>query len=160
MAARDEQQQVGKLDAVRQACGQGMGLKVVHGHEGLSGGQGQSLAGGQTHHDAADEAGACGSGDGVEIGKVAACVGERALDQPINHLDMGAGGNFGHDAAIGGMFCDLAHDLVGEDRAAAVGLKLDDGRSGLVTGGFDSQNAHHISRRCCGCPNHPIVARQ
>jgi hypothetical protein len=37
------------------------------------------------------------------------------------------------------MFGDLAHDLVGEDFAAAFGLELDDGRRRLVASGFDAR---------------------
>ncbi len=50
--------------------------------------------------------------------------------------------NFGHDAAVGRVGGDLADNLVGEYYARPVGSHLDDGGGGLITGRFNSQNAH------------------
>jgi hypothetical protein len=66
---------------------------------------------------------------------------------PVEHLDMGAGGDLGHDAAIGRVLGDLAHRPVGENLARAVRCRmLDDGGGGFVAGGLDSQNAHRLSK--------------
>ena len=82
---------------------------------------------------------------------------QRAGDQPIDDLDMGARGDLGHHAAISGMGGDLAHHLVGEDFAGPVAAQPHHRRGGLVAGGFDPQNAHpalsiRLARACPG-PN-------
>ena len=66
-------------------------------------------------------AGTGGGGDGVEILQAAARIGERAADQTVEGVDMGAGGDFRHHAAIGRMFGDLAQNGVGQDLAASHG---------------------------------------
>ena len=69
---------------------------------------------------------------------------QRAGDQPVDHLHMGARRDLRHHAAIGGMLGDLAQDLVGQDLAASVEADADHGGRGLVAGGLDAENAHEL----------------
>ena len=55
---------------------------------------------------------------------------------------MGAGRDFGHDAAIRRMLLGLRADDVGQDFPRAIPLALDHGSRGLVAGGLDSQHQH------------------
>ncbi len=78
----------------------------------------------------------------VEIIERELGVFERPRDQPVEHIDMGAGRDLRHDAAEGFMLGDLAHHLIGENVAAARRPERDNGRRRLVTGGFNTQHAH------------------
>ena len=142
MAARDEQQQIGKFDPIGEARGQRMRFEMVDRHERLGGGERQRLAGGEPDDDAADQAGPGGGRDAVEIGEFHLRLGERPRDDRVDDLDMGARGDLRHHAAEGGMFGDLAQHLVRQDFAAAVRPAADHGRRRLVAGRLDSQNAH------------------
>ena len=55
---------------------------------------------------------------------------------------MGAGGDFRHDAAEGGMVGDLGEHDIGEDAAGAVVVARDHGGRGLVATGLDAENDH------------------
>lgn len=55
-------------------------------------------------------------------------------------FEVGAGGNFGDDAAIGSEDVDLGDD----DIAQNFGAIFDDGGGSLVAGTFDSQDFHDI----------------
>ena len=71
-------------------------------------------------------------------------VRQRFLDQPVQALEMGARGDFRHDAAEAPVLGQLAVDDVGQDRAERSGTvrRLDDGDRRLVAARFDSQHAH------------------
>ena len=120
-----------------------MRLEMVDGEERLAGRQRHALAGHQADQHAADQARAGRRGDAVELRpRLRPAVRERASDQPVDDLDMGARGDLRHDAAIGRVGGDLAHHLVGENLARAVGAQPHHRRRGLVAGGFDSQDPH------------------
>jgi hypothetical protein len=68
--------------------------------------------------------------------------GQRPLDQRIEHLDMGAGGDLRHDAAEGDMLVDLRFDLVGQDDTRAVAAPQHHSGGRFITGGLNSQHAH------------------
>ena len=63
-----------------------------------------------------------------------------AGDQPVEHLHMGAGGDLGHNAAIGRVLGDLAQHLVGADLPDAIRVDRDHGGGGLVAGGLDTEH--------------------
>ena len=142
VAARGEQQQIGKREPAVQARDQRVRLEMVDGDQRLAGRQRDSFARHQADEHAADQSGSGRGGDAVEIARPDAGAFERASDQRVDDFDMGARGDFRHDAAISGMGRDLAHHLVGKDFAGSVGPEFDDRRGGLVAGGLDSQNAH------------------
>ena len=142
MAARGEQEQIGKGHIVGQARGQRVGFQMIDRHEGFARRQRQSLAGHQPHQHAADQAGSGRGGDSVEVanGEFRPFQGPR--DEMVDHLDMGARGNFRHHAAIGRMRGDLTHHLVRKDIAAAGGAQPNDRRGGFIAGRLYAKNAH------------------
>ena len=97
--------------------GQRVGLQVVDRDKRLSGREGDAFPGHQSDQDAADQTRARGCGDAVKLFRPEPRFGERAGNQGIKDLDMGAGRDFRHDAAEGGMSRNLAHHFVGEDFA-------------------------------------------
>ena len=69
VAARDEEQEIGKRQLGREARGKRVALEMVDGEEGLAGDGGDRLCRGDTDDDAADEARPAGRGDAVELGE-------------------------------------------------------------------------------------------
>ncbi len=145
MPARGEQQQIGEVQIVCQARCQRMRLEMVDGQDRLAETQGDGLARGQSHQDPADQARASSCGHSIEIGQADPRLFHRLADQPIEDIDMGAGGDFGNDAAKRTMLGDLRADPVRQDPAGAVPFKLDNGSGGLVAGCFDTENANHAA---------------
>src|SRR5690606_5338171 len=64
-----EEQQIGKADAVRHAYRQGMRLEMIDRDQRLVCDKGNRLGGGEADNDAADQAGAGGGGNRVELGE-------------------------------------------------------------------------------------------
>ena len=87
--------------------------------------------------------------DAVEIVQAERGLGQRVVDQPVDALEMGAGGDLRHDAAEAAVLGLLAVDDVGEDAAHGLvpGRRLDDGDGGLVAARFDAQDAHNVSSK-------------
>ena len=146
VAARGEQQQIGKLQPPVEARNQRVALQMIDGEERLVGRDGDPLARRQTHQHAPDQPRPRRRRDSVEISGLDLRLLQRAADQFVEHLDMCARGDLRDDAAIGRMGRDLAHDLVGEDFAGAVGTQPHHRRSRFVTGGLQSQNPHGAYR--------------
>ena len=119
MPARDEQQQVGKIEIVREPRRERVGFQMVHRHERLARDQRQRLARREPDHHPADEPRPGGGGDAVEVRQLHAGLVERAAHDVVEPLDVGARRDFGHDPAIGRVLLDLAVDLVRQDLAAA-----------------------------------------
>ncbi len=147
MPPRDEQQQIGKGEIVGQPRRQRMGFQMVDGDEGLARDERNRLGGGQANHDATDEAGTGGRRHRVDLARrqPRALIG--AGDDTVDRIDMGARRDLGNDPAIGGMGCDLAQHLVGENLDLARALHRHDGGRGLVTSRLYAQNAHDRSMR-------------
>ena len=72
MAARDQQQQIGKGHLFGQPHRQRMAFEMVDGEEGLVVGEGQRLGRHHAHHHAADQARPAGGGDAVELAELEA----------------------------------------------------------------------------------------
>ena len=115
--------------------------------------EGEGLGVGDADQQRSGEAGAGGDGDGVEIGEGDVGLSERGADDGNDGAEMLAAGQLGNDAAVAGVGGDLRGDDGGERARAA----LDDGRGGLVAGGFDAEDeagAGHsfsvveLARRC------------
>ena len=118
MAARDDEREIGKVDSVGQPRRQRMGFEMIDRDERLARRHRQRLAGREPDQYAADQPRPRRRRDGVDAGDVGPRVPERAQDQPVEHLDMGPGGDLRHDAAVSGVAGDLAHHLIGENFAA------------------------------------------
>ena len=97
-----------------------VGLDVVDGEEGFLPGEGVGLGGSGADEEATDEAGAVGDGDAIELGGGVGDIGdlEGFFDDGGEGFEVGAGGDFGDDAAELGVEVDLGGDDVGEDFAA------------------------------------------
>ncbi len=100
----------------------------------------------QADNDAADQAGAGGCRHTVEIVPADARFVHRLGDQPVEMLDMGAGGDFRHNAAKGRMFGDLRENDVGENFAPGVRAcaAAHDGGSRLVAACLDAEQGERF----------------
>ena len=127
-----------------------MRLQVIHRDKRLAERQRDAFSGHQADQDAADQAGPRRRGDAVDVAGRDSRPLEGARDQGVEDLDMGAGGDLRHHAAVGGMGGDLAHQLVGENFAAAVRPQPHDRRRGLVAGRFNAEDAHRSPVRVAG----------
>ena len=141
MTARDQQQEIGEADAVTEARCQRVSLEVVDGRELESVGERDRLGGDDAHHQPADQPRPGGGGYPVEIGEADASLGQRARDQAVQVLEVGPGGDLGHDAAIGAVLVQLRQHQVGPYPPIVV----DDGGGGLVATGLDAENDHQHS---------------
>ena len=117
MPARGDKHEKGEGDAVRQARGQRVRLEVVDGDERLAARQRHALARHQPNKHAADEARTGRGRHAVEILGRDFGPRERARDQEVDDLDMGARRNLRHNPAERRVRGDLTHQLVGEDFA-------------------------------------------
>src|SRR5262249_36160797 len=90
----------------------------------------------------ADQAGARGSSDGGQLRIADISLFHGAIDDAVEQVDMGAGGDLRHHAAEARVLFRLrAHD-VGQDASAAVAVALDHGGCGFIAGGLYTQHQH------------------
>ena len=122
-----------------------MRLQMVDRQKRLVWDQRQGFSGRQPDNHPADQTGACSGGNAVEIFEGHLRPRHGAADQAVEGCHMGARGNFGHHAAIGSVFFDLAENLVGENMPAPVTLQRHDAGRSFITGGFDPKNNHALS---------------
>jgi hydroxymethylbilane synthase len=141
MAAGNEQHQIGKRESIREAGRQRMALEMIYRQQRLAGGAGKRLGRHQSDDQAADQAGPGGRGDCIDIVERHLGSMERLFHQPIQGLDMGAGGDFRHHAAIGAVFLELGKHHVRKDFAAAIRMACDNGRGGFVAACFNAEDA-------------------
>ena len=106
------------------------------------------LARHQAHQQAADQPGAGGSSNGIDVGKGHARLLQRFFHERIQRLDMGPCGNFRHHTAIGAVFLELRQNDVGDDLAAPIRMPNHNGCSGFVTACLYAEDTkkggHHI----------------
>src|SRR5256885_16883114 len=105
---------------------------MVYGDEWFVEGLRQGFGIGDTKEERADEAGALGDADGVDVVEGEVGFGEGFADYWNDLAEMFAGGEFGDDAAVLTVNVDLRSDDRGEN-FAAVG---DHGGGGFIAGGF------------------------
>ena len=79
----------------------------VGGDDRLARGQREGLAGHEPDDEAAVEARAGRRGNAGQVLEPDARLIEGGLDQGVQAFDVGAGGDFRHDAAVGAMLVDL-----------------------------------------------------
>ena len=115
-----------------------MGLDVVNGQQRFSPGEAIGLGGGGADQEAADEAGAVGDGDAIELGGGVVDVRkvESFLDDGGERFKVGPGGDFRDHAAEFGVEVDLRGDDVRADLAAI----FHNGGGGFIAGGFDAED--------------------
>ena len=149
VAAGDQEQQVGLL-VLKEGFGEGGGIlgqqrresvafDMVGGQERFTQAHGHGFGKSGADHQCGGEAGADGGGDGVDVGPLQAAGVQGVLGEGGEALEVRAGGDFGHDTAVGGVFGDLGIDMLGENTARG---NVHDGRGGFVAGGFDRKDAH------------------
>lgn len=88
----------------------------------------------------ADEAWSMSDGNGVNVGPIELSVSKGLVKDGVDGFDMGASGDLGNNATVGGMNIDLRNDDVGKNAVAI----FDDGRCGFVTRTLNSKNAHTL----------------
>ena len=82
--------------------------------------------------------GAFCDGNGVNVGPIELSVSKGLVKDGVDGFDMGASGDLGNNATVGGMNIDLRNDDIGKNAVAI----FDDGRCGFVTRTLNSKNAH------------------
>jgi hypothetical protein len=140
--ARDEEEEIGKGDVVGQPRRQRMAFEVVDREEGQAARGGDALRRHHADDHAADQARPRRRRDAVEIAEPESGLLERAPDDAVDRLQMGAGRDLWHDAAVGAVFLQLGIDDVRADGARIV----DDRRRGLVAARLDAENDHGAGR--------------
>ena len=121
MPARNQQQQIGELQrAIGQTRGQSVAFQMVDRDQRLARCHSQRLGTDQPDHDPADQAGASGGRNRIDIGKRHARIGQSCLNQRRHSLRMGARGDFRDDSAIGPVRIVLRGDTLRDDAPFAV----------------------------------------
>ena len=125
-----------------------VGDQVVNAVEGLAGGNSQGFGRRDTHHEGTGQAGARGHGDSIYLVEGNACFGEGRFEGGNHGVQVGAGGNFRDHSTKAHM---LLHG--GRNRVAEQLCTAHNADTGLIAGGFDTQNkgfasAHSLSF-CC-----------
>ncbi len=138
-ARHERRLEVGRLEEVREE----VPLEVVHRDERQPRGGAEALGEGNAHDERAHEAGACGDGDGGEVGRRERVAAERLarlcqglFERAHDGLGMLARGDLGHHAAEACMEVDLGGDDAREHAAG----RVDHGDGRLVAGGFDGED--------------------
>lgn len=113
-------------------------------------GEGERLGIGDADEECSGKTGAGGDGDGIEIGEGEVGLCKRGTDDGDDGAEVLAAGQLGDDTAVAGMGGDLRRDDGGECVASA----RNDGRRGLVAGGFNAEDEaagdHFFSVAGCG----------
>ncbi len=138
MTAGDQQQKIRKLNVIGEPHRQRMALQMVDGDERFICCKGDRLGRHGADQHTADQTGAGGCGDTVQVIKADAGILHRPGDDMIGLVKMGARRDFRDNAAERAMIVDLRQHDVGQDAPVVV----HDGGGGLVTTGFNSQNNH------------------
>jgi hypothetical protein len=100
--------------------------------------RGNRLGGHHTDDKAADQAGTGCRRNTIQIREGEGRFGHRCGNHAFEPLKMGAGGDFGHDAAIGPMGVDLGHQALAADGA----IVADHRRRRFIATGLNSKDNH------------------
>ena len=140
VTARDEQQEIGKSQAMGEARCERVRFEMVHGDEGQPARKRDRLARGNADDQPADQPRPSGCGDAVDAVEAETGFGQRLGDQDIEQLDMGARRDLRHDAAERGVQRKLRAHHIGEDDALAACLTPHQGGGGLVAARLDAEH--------------------
>ena len=141
-AARDQAEE-GRLERLGlEEVGGDVALQVVDRDQRQPPRRGDRLRGADPDQQGADQPGAGGHRDRLDLVERDARLGERGLDHRGGQLEVVAGGDLRDDAAEALVGGGLRGDHVGEDARA-----VEDRRAGVVAGGLDreDQSSHMIS---------------
>ncbi len=145
VTARNQQKKIGKRAGGAKSGAERMGLQMIDRAKGEVMGERQRLGADQPGDQPADQTRPGGDRDGGQIGEIAPGVLHGAGDHPVQMEAVGAGGEFGDDAAIGLMF-RLRADYVGENLRASRPAPAHDRGGGFIAAALDSQNGQHAAR--------------
>ena len=144
MPARNQQQQVGKGEPrIREAGRKRVAFQMVDRQQRLARRHRERLGAHQPDHHPADQPGAGGGGDGVEVIELHTRLGHYFGDHRRKAFGMGARGDLGYDAAIGRVFGLLTGDRLRDDCPVTAHQR----DRGLVAARLDAQNE---APKCCG----------
>ncbi len=118
---------------------------MIDGDERQVFGEGQRLGGHHADHDAPDQTGPTGGGDGGEVAEFQAGIPHRLVNDLIDGFDVCTGGDLGDDAAVGTVGIELRQNHVGKDSP----LPVDERGGGLIATGFDAEDDHGQARLKC-----------
>ena len=117
-----------------------MALEVIDRQKRLAMGKRYGLGHGEADDDATQQARPGGRCHAIECAELQPRFLHGIGDQPVEMGDMGAGGEFRHDAAIGRMVRDLRQHDIRQNPARPVSIAPHHGGGGFVAGGFDAEN--------------------
>ena len=126
-----------------QVGGEDVALQVVDRHDRESEAVGEALGAGDADQQRADESRRARDGDGIDIGELHASVGERAVHERKEVLQMLARRDLRHHAAERLMALDLRRDVVHAHAAVVV----HEGHGRLIARRFDPQNHAGVSTK-------------
>ena len=115
MAARDEQQQIGKRKPWVRPWVSACASRWFTAMNGSPRAKAMRLGSGDADDEPADQARSCRRGDAVDLLPAEARLGERLGDETIEQLNMGARRDLGHHAAELGMQRKLRPHQIGEN---------------------------------------------
>jgi hypothetical protein len=156
MPAGDQQEEVGKVDVIRQTRCQRVTFEMVDGEKRFSGGPGETFRHHRADNQTPDQTGSGGGGHPVDLGKRYPSLGERAHDDRVKVLEMGARGDFRDDPAIGRVLRKLRLDQVGSDPRGPR-LRGNDSSGCFVAACFDAEDDHgresrNLAGQASACP--------
>ena len=136
MAARHEQGQARvRQGTVLELVDSDVGRQVVHAVQRLAQRDRQRLRGGDADEERAGQARPSGHGQGVDVTETDPCRLAGSLDRGHHRLEVGAGGDLGHHAAVPCVLLHRGRDGIGEECVAP-----HDTDTGLVARGLDAQD--------------------
>jgi hypothetical protein len=138
MAAGGEEQAVGKRRPVGQALGEGVRLEVIDRDQRRLVDERNRLGGGEADDHTADQSGAGGSRDAVELREFFARLRHRLGDDEVEHLDRRAA--IPAPRAEGGMLIDLRYNHSDWNRLGRPAVRPRRPRS--VAGRLDPEHEH------------------
>ena len=139
VAAGDTETHKGGLQVgVGDVVGGDMGPDMMDRDDGHIEAVGHRLSKVHAHQQGANEAGGIGYRHGVDVAPGDPRLSEGLVGQPGDGLDVFAGGNLRHHAAVNGVHIRLGGNGVGQDGAAVPHHR----HGSLVAGGFNGKNIH------------------
>ena len=136
VAAAGDQAQERRLDRVgREVVGGHVAVQVVDGRERQPAGGGERLGGGDADEQRADQAGALGHGDRLDVVQRRARLLQRVVDDHVDQLEVVARGVLGHDAAEA-----VVDPLGGDDAGADLAVAGHDGGAGVVAARLERED--------------------
>lgn len=158
VAARDKQQQVGKGQAMGQPYREGVPFQVIDTDERQAARRRNAFGRHQTDNDAANQARPRCDGNTIKLAPVDIGLFQGVFYQPVEVLDMGASGDFGHNTTKSAMRLDLGKNGIGQDFAACLalarcGMRAHNGGGGFVAACFNAQYDKGLAHffLFCGC---------